>query len=154
MSLTLAELLDHFSTAELAEALFQKNLLTSGSRADRISRLYTVILESGMTSTAALELFTAEALRIVCGSLNLPAGRKPEMIGALAATLSDLAAPIVTPPPPPTYLYPSKEAVLACLREAKLLRRKIRSELDFEEALLDYLGAKFRSVTQQYAVGG
>jgi hypothetical protein len=154
MALTLAELLDHFSTTELAEALFQKKLPTSGSKADRITRLHTVILESGMTSTAALDLFTAAALRIVCGSLDLPPGRKADMVHALAATLSDLAAPIVTPPPPVTYLDPSKDAVLACLREVKLIKRKIRSEVDFKEALLDWLAPKFRSVVDEYAVGG
>jgi hypothetical protein len=152
--MTLPELLDYFSTAELAEALFQISLPSSGDKADRISRLHAGILEKGLTSTAALDLFTAEALRVVCGSLDLPKGRKVEMIEALAAKLTDLAPPIVTPSPPVTYREPTKEAVLACLREIKPLKRRIRSEGDFEEAVADYLGPKFRSVAQQYAVGG
>ena len=133
--MTLGELLDYFSTSELAEALFQASLPAGGNKADRISRLHAGVLDKGMTSTAALDLFTADALRVVCGSLNLPSGRKADMIQALAAKLSDLAAPIVTPPPPVTYLDPTKEAVLACLREIKLLRRRIRSEADFEDAV-------------------
>ena len=152
--MTLGELLDYFSTSELAEALFQASLPAGGNKADRISRLHAGVLDKGMTSTAALDLFTADALRVVCGSLNLPSGRKADMIQALAAKLSDLAAPIVTPPPPVTYLDPTTEAVLACLREIKLLRRRIRSEADFEDAVADYLGPRFRSVASQYAVGG
>src|SRR5438105_3268678 len=76
---TLPELLDRFSVKELLEALFQANLPQAGTKNEKIKRLCS--LEK--PPHELLDLFTAEALRIVCDSMEVQPGRKSEMITRL-----------------------------------------------------------------------
>jgi hypothetical protein len=52
------------------------------------------------------------------------------------------------------YLEPTKDNVVACLRELRLPSRALRSEADVEEVVAGHLGPRFQAVCQQYSVGG
>lgn len=82
----LPKLLDCFSVQELADALFQASLTVSGTKAEKIERLCAQVQAP---PHQPLDLFTAEALRIVCGLVGVRLGRKSEMIEGLISLLEE-----------------------------------------------------------------
>ncbi len=82
--MTVPELLGEFSVQELGCALYQASLPQSGPKAERIERLAAFSIRANLSGEQLLDLFTAEALRIVCGNLGLQTGRKADMVRALA----------------------------------------------------------------------
>ena len=154
----IAELLAHFSSEELADALYAASLPVAGSKGERIQRLADAVHGTNADMCKVLDLFTADALRAACGCAGLKSGRKADMIESLVSLLGESDSPgnsrSIGGAPPRDYLPPTKENVLAQLREVRIPSRALRTEADVEEVIADSLAPRFQAVSQQYSVGG
>ena len=76
------DLFNSFTSAHLAEALRDLQLPSGGSKPDRVQRL----ISQDAPPSEILISFSAEALRRTCTVLDIPEGRKAEMVERLAAS--------------------------------------------------------------------
>ena len=157
----LNNLLDSFSVQELADALFQASLPQGGAKAERIDRLVRFYADSKIDAAEFFSLFSADALRVVCDTHSIQRGRKDQMAAALVALLGGVLGSALVPQKTaaellaePEYLPPTKAAVLSVLETIILPARRVRSEADAHELIVEILGPKFAAVADQYSVGG
>ncbi len=152
----ISAVLRHFSSEELADALFAARLPVAGTKSERIARLLEASRQRGIDAPKLLDLFTSEALRAAVDSAGLKCGRRSEMVQALLSLSGPEAnvGPTSAPTVALAYLEPTKDNVIACLRELRLPNRALRSEADVEEVVASYLAPRFQSVCQQYSIGG
>ncbi len=148
----LSKLLEYFSVQELSDALFQANLPQTGTKTQKIERLCSQIQKPLLD---LLELFTAEALRIVCDTVGIRSSRKDDMISGLLSLLENGAAiPVQGEPVQPTYLLPTKEAVMGHFKQLTVPARKAHEEIDAQYVIGDHLAEVFEDVHPQYNIGG
>ena len=158
--ITLRDLLDHFTAAEIGGALRQTRLPPGGTKVEMIDRLLSQTPEP---AKELLALFTAQALGQVCDMLRFAKGRKNEMIECLVSLLdaeSVVSSPVVIPqvekgvPLPQAYLPVTKQAVLDHLKQLIVPRRKLSNEAMAMDAIGDHLAKSFEDVVPQYNIGG
>jgi hypothetical protein len=143
---SLVEVLDLFTTEEIADALFQLHLPTSGNKDERISRL----LEANLLPEKLLHTFTSEALREACASVGLPTGRKTDMVAALLGgkPLTVIPSESIERKPP------TVDTVAEVLRTIVVPRREAQVEEDAEWFIDSILDQHFTPVAHQYSIGG
>jgi hypothetical protein len=79
----LPQLLAIFTVKDLGDALYCANEPLSGSKDERIQRLVALKVQPGQL----LDFFNADALRAVCSVLELPTGRKADMVTTLVSVI-------------------------------------------------------------------
>jgi hypothetical protein len=144
----ITDILDLFTSEDIADILYSLRLPDSGNKADRISRL----LKIGTLPEEMLHQFNAEALRGACGVLGVPTGRKADMVAALLG--SKEIAPAIEASPPVERKVATREAVIEILRSAVVPRREARVESDAEVYLANILDRSFAQIALQYSIGG
>lgn len=160
MTITLRDLLDHFTAAEIGGALRQTRLPAEGPKVEKIDRLLSLTQKS---AKELLALFTAQALGPVCDMLRLTKGRKDEMIEGLVSLL-DAGSVAMSPDTilqaeksevmPIAYLPVTKQTVLDHLKQLIVPRRKLSNETVAMDAIGDHLAKAFEDVVPQYNIGG
>lgn len=146
--LSLGDLLDHFPTNELAQALVRAGLPGHGSKIERLERLRAAALDARLSASQVLEFFGSEGIRRVAYRLGIRHPHKAGMIQGLVTALTERF-----PPPPPT-LAATLESVRSFVRGLAGSRRTIRSEADAEWFIASALADHFAEVSTQVAVPG
>ena len=160
MKITLRDLLDQFTVAEIGGALAQAGLPQAGSKVERIERFLS---QPDKPAKELLALFTAQALGLVCDMLRFTKGRKDEMIeglvslldaGSVASSTSEIRQDVRSEPMPKAYLPVTKQAVLDHLQQLIVPRRKLSNEIVAMDVIGDHLAKVFEDVVSQYNIGG
>jgi len=145
--ITLGDLLNSFSTQDLAKALVRAGLTGGGSRIERIERLRAAAVRQQVPVSHVLEYFSAEALRSVALRYGFRASAKAELIRALSGIVA--SAPAEQSAGPITL-----DHLRSYVQSLNGARRRLRSESEAEVFLASALADRFEQVRTQAPVPG
>lgn len=144
------ELLEHFTSDQLADALARADERTSGTKDDRADRLVLIAQRKSWSLVALLDHFDAEALRGVCAALGHRAARKADMTAWLGALIGES----VPRPSSPDLAAATVEDVRKLLAALALTDFTVRDERDAAADIGEHLRRTFRDIHEQFHVGG
>jgi hypothetical protein len=118
----------------------------NGSKVELVDRLMVI------PANELLNILWQEELKVICEKLDLPRGKKADMVEGIMNSIDDTFADISHEDE--EKIEPTKENIANNLSSTKVPAFNVKEESDAEFLLLNYLGRKYREVNDQFSVGG
>ena len=131
---------------ELKDIAREFRKVPNGSKVEVVDRLMVI------PANELLGFLRQEELKVICENLNLPRGKKADMVEGILNSIDHTFADISHEDE--EKIAPTKENVINNLSTTKVPAFNIKEESDAEFLLLNYLGRKYREVNDQFSVGG